>query len=151
MAAADDPHDLQRFVLAQEGVHAQALAELRAGRKQGHWIWFVLPQLRGLGHSPLANRYGLGSLAEARAYLAHPVLGPRLADCVQALLAHRGHDVVDMLGAVDALKLRSCLTLFHAAAGEDAALFDQALATFFGGQRDPLTLAALRDAGGAAH
>ncbi|GAB1382103.1 DUF1810 domain-containing protein [Burkholderiales bacterium] len=130
---------LGRFIEAQAGSYATALAELRAGAKRTHWIWFVLPQLRGLGTSPMAERYGIASLAEARAYLAHPVLGPRLRECVQALLGHAGASAAQLLGEVDALKLRSCLTLFaRAAPGEG--LFDQALQGFFGGAPDALTL-----------
>ena len=92
-----------------------ALAELRAGRKRSHWVWFVFPQLQGLGRSPMAQHYGLSGLAEARAYAAHPVLGPRLRECVRALLGHAGTSAARLLGEVDALKLRSCLTLFEAA------------------------------------
>jgi len=137
--------DLGRFIEAQADRYATALAELRAGAKRTHWIWFILPQLRGLGTSPLADRYGIASLDEARAYLAHPLLGPRLIECVQALLAHRGRSAAAMLGALDALKLRSCLTLFaRAAPGEGS--FDQALQQFFGGVPDALTLRLLDQA-----
>ena len=139
---------LGRFIEAQAGSYATALAELRAGAKRTHWIWFVLPQLRGLGTSPMAERYGIASLAEARAYLAHPLLGPRLIECVQALLAHRGRSAAAMLGALDALKLRSCLTLFaRAAPGEGP--FDQALQQFFGGVPDAMTLRLLGQADAA--
>ena len=112
MVAPDDPHDLERFVAAQAADHATALAELRAGRKRTHWMWYVLPQLRGLGTSPMAWRYGLAGLDEARGYLAHPLLGPRLLEGVAALNAHEGLSATAILGEVDALKLRSCLTLF---------------------------------------
>lgn len=132
---------LERFVRAQEGRYGQALAELQAGRKTGHWIWFVLPQLRGLGRSTTAHEYGLDGRAEAQAYLAHPLLGARLRECVQAMLAHRGRSAVSILGDVDALKFRSCLTLFDAVSTE--ALFGQALDAFYGGERDPATLALL--------
>ena len=115
-----DPFDLQRFVDAQDGgAYEAALAELRAGRKRGHWIWFVLPQLRGLGRSEAAHRYGLTGLDEARAYLAHPVLGPRLRACCEALLALPSPDPVAVLGALDALKLHSSMTLFAAAAPDE--------------------------------
>lgn len=147
---AADPFDLQRFIDAQARDHAQALAELRAGHKQSHWIWYVLPQLRGLGTSGMSQRYGIASLAEARAYLAHPLLGPRLRECVAALTAHRGRrGVAEMLGGIDALKCRSCLTLFEAAANRDEPLFAEALDAFFGGERDPATLARLATDQGA--
>lgn len=113
----EDRFDLRRFVEAQQGIHEQALMEIRAGRKRSHWMWFVFPQLQGLGHGAMAQHYGLSGLAEARAYLAHPVLGPRLRECVRALLGHAGTSAARLLGEVDALKLRSCLTLFARAAG----------------------------------
>lgn len=131
-------HPLERFVSAQTGRYAQALAELRAGRKTGHWIWFVLPQLRGLGRSQMAHDYGIADRAEALAYLAHPLLGPRLRECVEAMLAHAGRSATDILGDVDAMKFRSCLTLFEAVSGD--ALFARALDMFYGGQRDAATL-----------
>jgi uncharacterized protein (DUF1810 family) len=138
---------LERFVEAQErgGTYAQALAELRAGRKQGHWIWFVLPQLAGLGRSPAARTYGLRDLDEARAYLAHPVLGARLRECVQVLLDLPDDDPVAVLASdVDAVKLRSCLTLFGRAAPEDPR-FSALLARWYAGQEDDATLALLAD------
>lgn len=142
-AMADD--DLERFVAAQAQNYDDALAELRAGRKRTHWMWYVLPQLRGLGTSPMAQRYGLAGLDEARAYLAHPVLGPRLLDCIAALNAlPEGTRAVDVLGGIDALKLRSCLTLFaRAAHGEAAAPFECALAKYADGELDAATLALL--------
>ena len=143
-----DPHDLARFLAAQEADHAQALAELRAGRKRTHWIWYVLPQLRGLGASGMSVRYGIGSLAEARAYLAHPVLGARLRECVAALNAHEGRSAEDILGAIDALKFRSSATLFAQAAGPDS-VFQQALDRYFRGQPDPATLSLLAAQGAA--
>ena len=133
---------LQRFVDAQQATYPAALAELRQGRKQGHWMWFVFPQLKGLGSSSTALRYGIEDAAQARAYLCHPVLGPRLLECVQALLAQQGVPVVEMLGHVDALKLRSCLTLF-AAVAPDPAPFETALDRLYGGTRDPRTLSML--------
>jgi uncharacterized protein (DUF1810 family) len=133
MGSADDPFDLARFVAAQQGSYGQALAELRAGRKRSHWIWYVLPQLRGLGMSHLSERYGLSGLAEAKAYLAHPVLGLRLHECVDALLSHGQRSAREILGDVDAMKLRSCLTLFAQAAGVGS-VFDAALDRFYGGQ-----------------
>lgn len=139
------PHDaLQRFVDAQAAHYPQALAELREGRKRSHWMWFVLPQLRGLGRSEMAHRYGLAGRDEAVAYLRHPLLGPRLVACVQALLSHRQRTAVEILGDVDALKLRSCLTLF-AAVAPDEPCFAQALDAFHGGRPDPATLALLGD------
>ena len=142
----DDPFDLQRFVTAQEGDYARALAELRAGRKRTHWIWYVLPQLRGLGLSHYAQHYGVASLDEARAYLAHPVLGARLRESVQAMLDLHGVTAEQVLGGIDAMKFRSCLTLFAAAAPEDPQ-FSAALERYFGGTRDPKTLALLRGSG----
>jgi uncharacterized protein (DUF1810 family) len=136
--------DLERFVVAQ-APHLEAVeAELRAGRKRTHWMWFVFPQLRGLGRSRMATHYGLASAAEARAYLDHPVLGPRLRDCVALVLAVPGRSAHDIFGSPDDLKLRSCLTLFRAV---DAAggVFDRALARFFDGRPDPATLQLLAD------
>jgi uncharacterized protein (DUF1810 family) len=138
----DDGFDLQRFTQAQAGVFAQALAELRQGRKQTHWMWFVFPQIAGLGSSPMAERYAIRSLEEARAYVAHPVLGARLRACVEALLAVPGRSAHEILGPPDDLKLRSSLTLFGQAEPE-ATLFRTALDRFFDGKPDPRTLAAL--------
>jgi uncharacterized protein (DUF1810 family) len=130
---------LERFVTAQARDYPQALAELRAGRKRTHWIWYVLPQLRALGRSQMARDYGIADRKEAAAYIAHPVLGPRLIECVHALLGHPEKTAVDMLGEVDALKLRSCLTLFAAVApGEPC--FAKALDVFYGGEPDAQTL-----------
>lgn len=132
---------LQRFVDAQEagGTYRTALAELRAGRKRTHWVWFVLPQLAGLGRSSTAQRYGLTGLQEARDYLAHPVLGPRLRECAAVLAALPDRDPQAVLGAVDALKARSCLTLFaRADPGEPA--FRAVLDRWYGGEEDPATL-----------
>ncbi|WP_427912568.1 DUF1810 domain-containing protein [Ramlibacter sp. MMS24-I3-19] len=140
---AADPFDLQRFVTAQDTVWADVLAELRAGLKQSHWMWFVFPQLATLGRSSMARRYGLSGVDEARAYLMHPVLGPRLLECCQLLLHLRQHDAVAIFGETDAMKLRSCLTLF-AEAAQDNEVFSDALRQYFGGTPDPLTTAALR-------
>lgn len=139
----DDPFDLQRFVQAQDAgsAYAGALAELRRGRKVGHWIWFVFPQVSGLGLSAMSVRYAVSGLPEARAYLAHPVLGPRLVECCDALLALRTTDPVAVLGAVDAVKVRSSMTLFARAAGSaGAAPFEAVLDAFYQGQGDPATL-----------
>lgn len=131
--------DLDRFIEAQEGIYGQALAELRHGRKQSHWMWFVFPQISGLGTSPTARLYAIASADEARAFLAHPLLGVRLRDCIAAILAHRERGAEAIFGAVDAMKLRSSMTLFEAVAG-DPAPFAAALAAFHGGARDPATL-----------
>jgi uncharacterized protein (DUF1810 family) len=137
----NDPYNLQRFVDVQEGVFATALAELRAGRKQSHWMWFVLPQLAGLGRSPTAQYYGISSRSEAKAYLDHPLLGSRLRQSVEALLPWAGkRSAEQILGPIDALKLRSCLTLFDAI--EPESLFGDALAAFYDGP-DEHTLALL--------
>jgi uncharacterized protein (DUF1810 family) len=136
------PFDLQRFVDAQEGVYAAVIAELREGRKRSHWMWFVFPQIRGLGTSEMARRYAISSAAEARAYAAHPVLGARLRECTALVLQVEGRAIGQIFGYPDDLKLRSCMTLF-AACAPDPALFQAALAKYFGGAPDPLTLAAL--------
>jgi len=134
--------DLQRFITAQDGVFETALRELRAGSKQSHWMWFIFPQLRGLGVSPTAHRYGIISLDEARAYLGHPLLGFRLRECVDAIIPWSdGLSAEQILGPIDAIKLRSSLTLFDCAAPE--CLFAAGLAAFFGGKRDERTLALL--------
>src|SRR5262252_4044415 len=111
-ASKNDPFDLDRFVVAQVSAYDTAITELRSGRKRSHWIWFILPQLHGLGTSQMSTRYGLQSLAEAKAYLAHPLLGPRIRECVRTLNALPGNDAVAVLGDIDAVKLRSCLTVF---------------------------------------
>ena len=135
----DDAFDLQRFVDAQGPVYAQALAELRAGRKQTHWMWFVFPQVAGLGLSPMAQRYAISGLDEARAYLAHPVLGPRLRECVAAVLAVEGRTAPEVFGHPDHMKFHSCLTLF-AEAADDNADFRAALERYHDGAPDPATL-----------
>ena len=134
--------DLGRFVAAQEQVWPTALAELKAGRKQSHWMWFVFPQVAGLGLSPMAVHYAIGSADEARAYLADPLLGARLREGVAAMLAHRDRSAEAILGGIDALKFRSCMTLFEAVA-DDPASFAEALDAFYGGARDERTLALL--------
>lgn len=134
----DDADSLDRFVAAQEGVYDTALSELRQGRKRSHWMWFVFPQLRGLGRSAMAHRYGIVDLDEARRYLAHPVLGPRLTACGQAVLGHAGVPADRIMGPVDAEKLRSSATLF-AAAGGDRDIFGRILTEFFDGLPCPLT------------
>jgi uncharacterized protein (DUF1810 family) len=134
-----DPFDLERFVTAQRGTYDQALAELRAGRKRGHWMWFVFPQIAGLGRSPTAQHYAICNLDEARAYLAHPTLGPRLVDAARALTGLDTTDAVAVLGPVDAMKLRSSMTLF-ARADPGEPVFRQVLDRYFRGEPDPETL-----------
>ena len=131
--------DLERFVAAQEYVFDDALAELRRGRKTGHWIWFVLPQIAGLGRSEMARHFAIRDLAEARAYLAHPLLGRRLVAAAEAVLGWAGkRSAEEMLGGIDAVKLRSSATLFEAAGG--GAVFTALIEAFYGGERDAATL-----------
>ncbi|GJD81487.1 hypothetical protein GCM10007886_38440 [Methylobacterium gregans] len=135
----DDSHDLRRFVEAQRDTYDRALTELRAGRKRSHWMWFVFPQIAGLGRSPMAERYAISSLDAARAYRAHTLLGPRLLACVRAANAHPGLSARALFGSPDDMKFRSSVTLFGLADPDEPA-FQEALATFFDGQPDPLTL-----------
>ncbi|SDN91247.1 Uncharacterized protein, DUF1810 family [Methylobacterium phyllostachyos] len=137
-----DAYDLGRFVEAQDGVYEHALAELQAGAKRSHWMWFVFPQIAGLGSSPMAQRYAIGSLNEARAYLAHPVLGERLRACTTAVNRVSGRSAHAIFGSPDDMKFRSSLTLFSAAA-PDEPLFAEALAKYFNGEPDAKTLAKL--------
>ena len=141
-----DPYDLQRFVAAQDeaGTYARAVEELRAGRKRSHWIWFVFPQIAGLGRSPMARRYAIASLDEARAYAAHPVLGARLRECAAILTGLSGVSAEHVLGGIDAIKLRSSMTLF-ARAVPDEPLFAHVLDQWFGGVPDPATEERLRE------
>lgn len=144
----DDPHDLARFVAAQAPVMDAVRRELAAGRKRTHWMWFVFPQLAGLGTSDMARRYAIRSLDEARAYLAHPVLGPRLVECTAlANAVEEGRSAREVFGSPDDLKFRSCATLFARAAGpgEGGAAFRAALARYFGGEEDAATLERLAD------
>ncbi|WBL82072.1 DUF1810 domain-containing protein [Bradyrhizobium xenonodulans] len=133
-----DPFDLDRFVQAQNPVFRAVLGELTRGRKQSHWMWFVFPQIAGLGFSAMSQRYAIGSRAEAEAYLAHPVLGPRLIECTALVLAVEGRTINAILGAPDDAKFRSSMTLFGAVSDQPA--FDQALARYFAGDRDRATL-----------
>jgi len=133
-----DPFDLQRFVRAQDPVYRDIQAELTRGRKQSHWMWFVFPQIAGLGFSVMSQRYAIGSRAEARAYLAHPVLGPRLVECTRLVLAVGGRSINAILGAPDDAKFRSSMTLFGAVS--DQPIFGDALARYFAGERDSATL-----------
>jgi uncharacterized protein (DUF1810 family) len=139
--AASDRFDLARFVAAQDRVWPEVTAELREGRKRTHWMWFVFPQVAGLGSSAMAQRYAIGSIEEARAYLAHPVLGERLREAARLMLAQRGRPAEAVLGGIDAVKLRSSMTLFNAAAPQEA-LFGEAIDAFYEGP-DPRTLALL--------
>ncbi len=139
-----DTYDLQRFVDAQQLQYPQALAELRSGRKRTHWMWFIFPQLQGLGRSAMAQRYAIAGRAEAEAYLQHPLLGPRLLTCTEALLEHRNDSARQILGSPDDLKFRSCMTLF-AEAATNPTPFQQALQAFFDGQADPATLSLLNN------
>ena len=135
-----DPHGLDRFVAAQNQVDtfATAVAELRAGAKRSHWMWFVFPQIAGLGQSPTSRRYAIASLEQARAYLAHPVLGPRLIECARILCELEGKTAQDIFGGIDAIKLRSSMTLF-ARADPSNPVFGQVLGTYFGGVPDQAT------------
>jgi uncharacterized protein (DUF1810 family) len=134
-----DPFDLQRFVAAQAPLYAQVTAELAAGAKTSHWMWFVFPQLKGLGRSGTARHFGLASLAEAQAYAQHTLLGARLCHCCGLLMALQGRSALQVFGSIDALKLRSCLTLFERAASHEL-LFGQLLDKYYNGERDPATL-----------
>lgn len=142
---AADQYDLRRFVDAQELVYDTVLEELRNGRKRSHWIWFVFPQLQGLGHSPTAVRFGISSLDEARAYLAHPVLGPRLRECARLIGVIEGRSVDDIFGWPDNLKVRSSMTLFTRAT-DDNAEFRAVLDKFYNGEDDPATVELLSTA-----
>jgi uncharacterized protein (DUF1810 family) len=135
---ADMPHDLTRFVTAQHGVYPQALAELHAGAKRSHWMWFIFPQIAGLGQSMMARTYAIADASEARAYLAHPVLGPRLVEATEAVTAAQG-SAATILGDIDAVKLRSSMTLF-ASVADDPTPFRAALDRFFDGSADEATL-----------
>jgi uncharacterized protein (DUF1810 family) len=132
-------YDLERFMEAQADCYQQVTRELRAGRKSSHWMWFIFPQIAGLGHSEMASRFAISSLAEASAYLEHPVLGPRLRECTQLVVDVEGRPINQILGYPDNLKFRSSMTLF-AKAGADERVFRDALEKYFGGQEDRLTL-----------
>jgi uncharacterized protein (DUF1810 family) len=141
--ANEDSFDLARFVDAQAGVYENALSELRNGHKRSHWMWFIFPQLRGLGHSPTAQRYGIASLPEARAYLQHPLLGARLRACTDAVLGHPKLSLNAILGSPDDVKFCSSMTLFALADATEASLFQRGLAALCDGQPDSKTLALL--------
>jgi uncharacterized protein (DUF1810 family) len=135
----DDPFDLKRFVDAQAPVYQRVVAELRRGRKESHWMWFIFPQIKGLGSSPMANTYAIASRAEAQAYLDHPVLGARLRECTQLVNAVPDRSIAEILGYPDDLKFRSSMTLFAAVAADNKD-FTDALDKFYGGKADPATL-----------
>ncbi|MDZ4367719.1 MAG: DUF1810 domain-containing protein [Afipia sp.] len=137
-----DIHDLQRFVAAQAPVYPRVMTELRAGRKQSHWMWFIFPQIEGLGFSAMAQRYAIGSRAEAMAYLDHPVLGPRLRECTRLVNAVDGKDIYAILDSPDDMKFKSSMTLFARVAADNAD-FVAALHKYYNGEFDPATLARL--------
>jgi uncharacterized protein (DUF1810 family) len=140
---AKTPIDLDRFVSAQASIYNQALAEIRSGQKRTHWIWFIFPQIEGLGHSSTSMHYAIRSLEEARAYLQHPLLGPRLIECSEAVLAVQGRTASDILSYPDDLKLRSSMTLFERVA-EPGSVFGRVLDRYFQGSRDERTLQLLK-------
>jgi uncharacterized protein (DUF1810 family) len=139
----DDPFDLQRFVDAQAPVYERVRAELKNGRKQSHWMWFIFPQIAGLGHSAMAQRYAISSLDEAKAYLAHAVLGRRLRECTRLVIQVAGKSAYDILGSPDDMKFHSCMTLFARAAPQDE-VFTDALEKYFSGAEDQGSVARLR-------
>ena len=143
MTERPDPYDLNRFVDAQQGVYERAMAELRAGRKQSHWMWFTFPQFEGLGSSPTSQRYAIKSLDEARAYLDHQTLGPRLIECAETVLALNSDSATDVFGYPDDLKLKSSATLFAVVSGP-ASVFERLLQKFFNGNHCELTLSLVR-------
>jgi uncharacterized protein (DUF1810 family) len=147
-ADVDDPFELERFVAAQDqgGTYEAALAELRAGRKRSHWMWFVFPQVAGLGQSPISRRYAISSLAEAQAYVAHPVLGPRLIECARVVRDLAAPSAEDVFGGIDAMKLRSSMTLF-ARADPQNAVFREVLDAYFAGRPDDATDRLIRASG----
>jgi uncharacterized protein (DUF1810 family) len=135
----DDPYNLSRFLRAQEDVYAQALSEIRGGQKRTHWMWYIFPQLDGLAFSSTSKHYSIKSVEEARAYLAHPVLGPRLRECAEAVVRVEGRSATAIFGSPDDLKLRSCATLF-ACVSPPGSVFDRLLEKYYGGGRDDKTL-----------
>lgn len=146
----EDPDTLDRFIAAQRTAYADALSEIRRGRKASHWMWFIFPQLRGLGRTETARFYGLTGIGEATSYLRHPVLGNRLAEISRALLQQPGRDALAIFGKPDDRKLRSCMTVFSKVAGADP-VFREVLEAFFEGQDDPSTLELLRDEGNVSN
>jgi uncharacterized protein (DUF1810 family) len=134
-----DPFDLNRFVLAQDRVYKHVVSELKAGTKMSHWMWFIFPQIRGLGHSPISIEYSISSRDEAQAYLQHPLLGPRLKECTQLVLQIEGRSALEILGEPDDIKFRSSMTLFAQVSSDDD-IFQRALDKYFDGVPDRLTL-----------
>jgi uncharacterized protein (DUF1810 family) len=139
VASANDPYGLQRFIEAQDPVYDKVCAELRNGRKDSHWMWFIFPQLRGLGHSPMADKFGISSRQEAEAYLKHPILGPRLRECSRLVNLVAGRSIHQILGSPDDLKFKSSMSLFASIAPEEQ-VFKEALQKYFDGELDRLTL-----------
>lgn len=139
MTDTPDPYDLQRFVQAQQDQYAQALSEIRSGRKGSHWMWYIFPQLAGLGLSAMSRHYAISSLAEAEAYLRHPLLGPRLRECAEAAAGLEGRSAREIFGSPDDMKLRSCATLF-ARVSPAGSVFHRLLTRYFQGEDDPQTL-----------
>jgi uncharacterized protein (DUF1810 family) len=137
--SSDDPYDLTRFVRAQEHDYAHALSEIRSGRKRTHWMWYIFPQIDGLAFSSTAKHYAIKSIAEAKAYLDHPILGPRLLECAEAVVRVEGRSATEIFGTPDDLKLRSCATLFACVSPRDS-VFDRLLAKYYRGERDGKTL-----------
>jgi uncharacterized protein (DUF1810 family) len=144
----DDPFNLSRFVEAQADDYDRALAEIRAGRKQSHWMWYVFPQFQGLGSSPTSRHFAINSAAEASAYLAHPTLGPRLLECAESVLRIQGRSALEIFGSPDDMKLRSCATLF-AAVSPDGSVFHRIIDGYFQGERDERTIRLLASFGDA--
>ena len=137
----NEPSDLSRFIKAQDSSHngfADALKEIKAGKKRGHWMWYIFPQLRGLGFSRMSHYYGISGQSEAEAFLNHPILGSRLREITEALLDHRDRTANEILGTIDAIKLKSCMTLFDSISPDD--IFAKALDSFFNGNRDPKSI-----------
>ncbi len=143
MSATDDPHNLIRFVRAQEDDYEQALSEIRRGRKRSHWMWYIFPQFDGLGFSATSQRYAIKTLAEAEAYLAHPLLGPRLVECAEAALGVDGKTANEIFGSPDDMKLKSCATLF-ACVSPDGSVFHRLIDKYYQGGRDEKTLQLVR-------
>ncbi len=139
VGTGNDPFDLERFVLAQTGVYDRALAEIRAGQKRSHWMWFIFPQYIGLGRSAASLEYAIKSRAEAEAYLRHPLLGPRLSECTEAILGFEGRSALEILGSPDDVKLKSCATLFGEVSPAGS-VFERVLAKYFDGERDVETI-----------
>ena len=135
----NDPYDLQRFLDAQNPVYEQVCSELRSGMKQGHWMWFIFPQLRGLGHSHMAHKFGISSRQEAEAYLKHPILGPRLRECTRLVNVVEGRSINRIFGSPDDVKFKSSMSLFAGVASENQ-IFKDALEKYFDGELDPLTV-----------